>query len=356
MKIFAIFAWLVFAAVSCWATTESLFLSFSSGTDIPRWVLWPLVIGFYVLTSLGTMWIVEGVSENYSEHKVGKLIGGICVVLLFWVVISMPTNAHTFLYKRSAKAVAQKEITYLKGRLETIINEDALISDKQLEYDKTRLRVEQLEESLIKEIRTEGRIGVGGRAEGYLLDIERALGLDVNGIPRRYNNTSSPTEISSIIKHYQDAIKKQLDVFDEHFKAELVRMAADHEKSVADASNAKQSLDAVYTALNDPNVSQEEVLKEARNQVNKAYDLLVNYTTPGSSSPRERYVEEAKGMPSNRLINVKEVVWDDYLHGVLDTKYDMPELRGMIYYIILSILVDLAAFLFFNIGFKKDEF
>ena len=103
MKIFAIFAWLVFAAVSCWATAESLFLSFSGGAAFPRWVFWVIVIGFYVLTSLGTKWIVEGVSENYSENKVGKLVGGLIIVILFWFVISMPTNAHTFLYKKAAK-------------------------------------------------------------------------------------------------------------------------------------------------------------------------------------------------------------------------------------------------------------
>ncbi|MBQ7708604.1 MAG: hypothetical protein IJT74_01620 [Bacteroidales bacterium] len=356
MKIFAIFAWLAFAAASCWATTESLFLSFSSGATFPRWVWWIIVIGFYVLTSLGTKWIVDGVSENYSEHKTLKLFGGLFVVILFWFVISMPTNAHTLLYKKAAKPVAQKEITYLEGRLQTIIDEDALIAEKQVEHDKTLLRLDQLTESLIDEIKTEWRKGVGGKAEGYLLDIERLLGLNVNDIPRVYNRNNGDTEISNCVRHYQNAIKRQKDIYEENFAKELIRLASEHDEKVAKASSAKKSLEAVYLALNDESVRQEDVLSEARKQINNAYDQLQNYTTPGATSSRERYVIEEKGMPSNRLTNVKEVVWDDYLHGKLDTSYDMPELKGLIYYIILSILVDLAAFLFFNIGFKKEEY
>ena len=55
-KFFSLFAFLAFAAVSCWATTESLHLL------LPNWPLvlcWIVTIGFFIIASLGTKMIVD---------------------------------------------------------------------------------------------------------------------------------------------------------------------------------------------------------------------------------------------------------------------------------------------------------
>lgn len=356
MKIFAIFAWLVFAAVSCWATAESLFLSFSGGAAFPRWVFWVIVIGFYVLTSLGTKWIVEGVSENYSENKVGKLVGGLIIVILFWFVISMPTNAHTFLYKKAAKSVAQKECTYLDKELSSITNVDAYALKLRGELEDALQKVEQSKAALKSEIRNEWRKGVGGKAETYIQDIENTLGVRVGTIPRIQNRNTSDAEINRCTTYYDNAIQDQVDAYTRRFEERITPLIEEYEKNAKDAKDAKVQLSAVSLALNDTNVSQEDVLAEARKQINNAYNILDKHNVGSTESARNKYIEVEKNMPSNRLTNVVEVVWKDYLHGDLNKKYDMPELKGMIYYILLSILVDLAAFLFFNIGFKKDEY
>lgn len=356
MKIFAIFAWLVFAAVSCWATAESLFLSFSGGAAFPRWVFWVIVIGFYVLTSLGTKWIVEGISENYSEHKSLKLFGGLFIVILFWFVVSMPTNAHTFLYKKAAKSVAQKECTYLDKELSSITNVDAYELKLRGELEDVLQKVEHYKAALLSEIRNEWRRGVGGKAEPYIQDVENTLGVRVGTIPRIQNRNKSDAEINRCTKYYDNAINDQVDAYTRRFDERITPLIEEYEKNAKDALDAKAKLNGISLALNDADVSQEEVLAEARRQINNAYNILDKHNVNSSESSRTKYIEVEKNMPSNRLTNVVEVVWKDYLHGDLNSKYDMPELKGMIYYILLSILVDLAAFLFFNIGFKKEDY
>lgn len=356
MKIFAIFAWLVFAAVSCWATSESLFLSYSGGAAFPRWVFWVIVVGFYVLTSLGTKWLVEGVSENYSEHKKLKFFGGLFIIILFWFVVSMPTNAHTFLYKKAAKSVALKECTYLDKELSSITNVDAYKLKLQGEAEDALQKVEQFKTALKSEIRNEWRKGVGGKAESYIQDVENVLGIRVNTIPRIQNRNTSDAEINRCTKYYDDAIEDQVEAYKRRFEERITPLIEEYEKNAEDALGAKTKLNGISVALNDAHVSQEEVLAEARIQINNAYNILDKHNVNSSESSRTKYVEIEKNMPSNRLTNVVEVVWKDYLHGDLNKKYDMPELKGMIYFILLSILVDLAAFLFFNIGFKKEDY
>ena len=102
LKIFALVAFVAFAAVSCWSTTESLFLTLESA-QIPKWVFWIAVVGLYVLTSICFKLMLDTFNQNiYMENRTVKFIVSTLGVILLWIVFSMPTNAHTFFYKQMA--------------------------------------------------------------------------------------------------------------------------------------------------------------------------------------------------------------------------------------------------------------
>lgn len=356
LKIFSIVAWAVFAAVSCWATSESLFLSFSGGAAYPKIIFWIIVVGFFVLTSIGTKWVVEGLSGSYVENKNAKLFGGLIIVVFFWFAVSMPTNAHTFLYKKAAKSVAQKEVVYLQGQLQTVSDKSTFVQSLRSEFDARMKEVDHLTESLMDEIQHPDRPGFDVKAENILQKIETGLGIKIGTIVQKKPLNNSETEINRCTKYYRNAISEHKRIAEENAMIAWKRAINDFENKVKDAKKSEKYLGAVYKALNDEDVAQEDVLKEARKQINSAYDILDKNSPDGAVSSRDKYVNVEKNMPSSRLINVVEVVWKDYLHGDLQTKYDMQELKGMIYYILLSILVDFAAFLFFNIAFKKEDY
>ena len=148
------------------------------------------------------------------------------------------------------------------------------------------------------------------------------------------------------------AIDDQLTIYVAELEKQIAYLVANYEKHVSDAKSAEKLVRAAYEALNAYDEYREDVLKEAREQINNAYNVLDNGKIDGATSTREDYVENVKGMPSNRLTNVVEVVYKDYLSGQLNKKYDMPETKGMIYFFLLSLMIDLAAFLFFNIASK----
>lgn len=94
LKVFCLLAFLAFAAVSCWATAESLHLL------LPSWPLamcWVVTIGFFFIASWGTKMIVDSLNQKiYLEKRGLRLLGGIFILLVFWLACSMPTNTHTF--------------------------------------------------------------------------------------------------------------------------------------------------------------------------------------------------------------------------------------------------------------------
>ena len=63
LKILWVAAFAAFAAVSCWATAESLHLLLSTW---PLAMCWVVTIGFFIIASIGTKMIVDSLNQNLS--------------------------------------------------------------------------------------------------------------------------------------------------------------------------------------------------------------------------------------------------------------------------------------------------
>ena len=85
-------------------------------------------------------------------------------------------------------------------------------------------------------------------------------------------------------------------------------------------------------------------LNAGYNTVKKNKDF-VNFSSPEDEA---KYTAEAPVTEVKRVISVFDV-WGDYLDG----KYDG---YGFTFWIIISILVDVAAFIFFDIAFKENDY
>ena len=354
--ILSLLAFIVFGAISCWATSESLYHTELFGQGVPKVMYWAIVVGFYVITSLGTKWVIDSFNtEAFVEKRRLKMIGGILVVVVFWILVSLPTNAHTFLYKRSAKSVAQKELKWQEGQLSARTDVEAYALQLREDIMAPVLEIQQMEQELMDELRHPDRPGYAQEAEEILQKIEHKLGAQIGTIKRVRASNTSKNEINRLCQHYSNAIEAQLNIFSANLEKQVAEKASNYEKHVADAVKAEKLVRASYNALDTDDESREKVLTEARKQINNAYNVLDNGKLDGATSARNTYVEKVKGMPSNRLTNVVEVVYKDYLSGQLNKKYDMPETKGMIYFFLLSLMIDIAAFLFFNIAFRKNQ-
>lgn len=175
VKIFTLLGFLAFGAVSCWATAESLHLLLPS---------WPgvfccaITIGFFFIASWGTKMVADSLNNNlYMEHRGANLVGGIGIVLVFWLLCSMPTNTHTFFFRNLIDEKVTNDISATQGYL-------AQIKDNTVTDDKIKAKQAEVEnqinaklQSLEAEIKNPLNPGNGPEVERILGEIAQILGV-----------------------------------------------------------------------------------------------------------------------------------------------------------------------------------
>lgn len=166
LKVFSMLAFLAFAAVSCWATAESLHLLLASW---PLALCWVVTIGFFFIASWGSKMIVDSLNQKiYLEKRGMHLLGGTFIILVFWLVCSMPTNTHTFFYRSVINDKVTNDIATTEGYL-------LQIRDNVTTETKIKLRLSELEKKvnlklgeLRAEIENDANPGNGPKAKAIL--------------------------------------------------------------------------------------------------------------------------------------------------------------------------------------------
>lgn len=347
-KIFSICAFVAFATVSCWATAESLHLLLPA---LPLLLSWIITIGFFVIASIGSKMIVDSFNQNiYMEKRGLNLIGGTIMLLVFWLICSMPTNTHTFFYRNCITDVTLDDLKNTEGYL----NE---IRDNKNDEDKFRLLCADLEgkvnaklEDLRMEIDGPDR-GDGPKAQAILVDITELL--KCAPITKIDGPTATKQQRTQLINAYRDKILHQLQVREAAIYLQMV----DENKVAQAKKDATSDIKKVQSAISGLNemrnsgVQDDATINTANGILKGAYSTVKNYSDMvvfKTDADREAYTAENQVTKTTRLLSVIDT-WMDFING----KYAG---RGFIFWIIISILVDVAAFVFFDIAFKKSEY
>ena len=331
------------AGISCWATQKSLHLLLPAGW--PNILIWGMTIAFFVVASFGTKLIVDSfMSADFVENRYFKLIGGLLLVVCFWLIMSMPTNTHTFFYNDQIGNVITKDIETTNKYLQQIIDKgtgttrtlDAV--GKEI-FDK----VEEQKRLVVAEFNGEGPTGKRGNGKQigrYLEEINKILNSNIQQ-DTRYNST----DVDILIK-YQVEINTALNsALKPHTITTSTVNKARTEKNRLTAMN-----DSIQNDLQVGNISEEKI-KQVEKLLADGYNTIqsnrqfVEFDT--ETDDEEVYTRENGVTRTKRMASVIEVFFVDFLQG----KYP----SSFWYYVILSILVDIAAFIFFDIAFKEES-
>lgn len=333
-KIFAFAAFVVFAAVSCWATVESLYLTLEDA-EVPKWVFWVAVVGLFVLTSYCTKVIFDSLNQNiYLEHRGVKLVAGVLGVVVLWLCFSMPTNSHTFFYKKMAKNVASAELTELSKEISASIDSESVKKKYNAEWEAFDQNVRTAFYNYRDEVNDYQKTGHGQLAEEALCKLEDALTIPRGTLHRYTRAGSNQQERTRIINAYNDLMEKELAKQKTNHENKLNDELRNLEQKNAEKRALLADIDTTIKELDDNDIEKEPTLSKARKLIQRGYNIMGMESNP-------------KVYSSERLTNVTKV-WSDYLGGKFSDKN-----YGLIYWILLSVLVDIAAFVFFPIAFKK---
>ncbi len=334
MKIFSVFGFVVLAGISCWATEQSLHLLWPW---MPELFVWCITVAFFVVASLGTKLIVDSLSSDYMENRKVTLIGGVILTLVFWLITSMPTNTHTFFYNKKINDVAIQDINTTNKYLGQIKNRVVTLP----EWESIEKNVDDLTQLMTNEFN--GISATGKRGNGpYTQELITKIGIELDPyrvFPDPRINSVDPY----ILINYQNNIKESKARKKIEFQAPKA--------SVDDAdkwySNLLDDKDTI-TALMSKSEINEQIIKQTEGELHTAYAIIksnsnfVNFEEEDLSV----YTDENLETRTIRMLSVVDV-WMDFFSG----KYP----ASFAFWILLSILVDVAAFIFFDIAFKKQD-
>lgn len=347
LRLVCLILFVIFAGVSCWATTESLHLL------LPSWPIvfcWAVTIGLFILSSIGSKLLVDSFNMNiYLEHRRLHLLGGFVMLLAFWLVVSFPTNTHTFFYRSAVTDVAQQDLATTKSYLQQLRDNVKSEQDIRNKQDQLDREVETLLVALNNEIDNITNPGFGPRSKEILNRI--AVTLQIEEIPALSYSTASPKMILGLKNQYRKMILEQLKVRKSKLRENYTNQQEKHFKP--EATQAIKNIEVMQEEIARMGAEgsvDNDLIKQADIALRQGYATIHNYRDNinfSNESDKTLYEANDQITRTARLLSVFDV-WKDYLSG----KYAG---RGFIFWILLSIVVDVAAFIFFDIAFAQRE-
>jgi hypothetical protein len=343
LKIFTILGFLAFAAVSCWATAESLHLLLPS---IPLILCWVVTIGFFFIASWGTKMIVDSFNQEiYLEKRGLHLLGGIVLTIIFWLLCSMPTNTHTFFFRSVIDNKVSQDITMTKNYLNQIKTNVVTETKIQLKCAELRKQVELALGELEAEIKNEAVPGLGPKAKAVLDKLANILG--VVKIETLAWKGNSVQELEKLCRAYRS---KVLLLLDNRLMILIKEMTPPSKDYMKLAENDYKNLELVEKYIKDKtlDLTNAEDVNTVCEHLNKGYATIKSYSQFvdfKNETDKEQYTANNPVTKVKRMISVFDV-WSDFLKGEYAG-------HGFFFWVMISVLVDIAAFIFFDIAFKR---
>lgn len=343
LKISTIVGFIAFAAVSCWATAESLHLLLP---DLPAAICWAVTIGFFFIASWGTKMITDSLNQNiYMEKRGSNLIIGVIIVLVFWLLCSMPTNTHTFFYRNLINDRVSGDIATTQGYLSQI--KDNTVTDARIQAKCTEIenQVDAKLQSLEGEIKNPLNPGNGPETEKILGEIAQILG--VASINKLSGTGSSVEERKRLYQAYREVILMQLENKKLNIKKAMTPSNSNYRK-VADKDWKNLDLTKKYIDEGTIVLTNADDTKNVCDKLNQGYATIKTYqqfVDFKNDADKELYTCDNPETKVKRLLSVYDV-WIDFINGKMGG-------LSFVFWILISILVDVAAFIFFDIAFKK---
>ena len=342
------------AGFSCYWTAESLFIWQPSITIAGAWLI---AVVFYIIASLSFSYFVKGF-DKYGDFgqglflsRGGHLLFGFIGLVVFWLMISLPTNTHTLLYRASIKEIVKSDLTRTQGYLQGLKDNNVEIKKIEDKYNGKKDAVDALILRLVAEIDNPSAIGIGPRFETILVEMDRILfegGKGDRKIQRVAQVGNTRSQWLTAINYYQSQAYDQL---------KLYRAQCDKEIDKVKRMMGSKTLDGLIKnceiALSDVNKMNgidNDIIQAATEDLANGYAFIKANSQYVSfrGDDRQRYTRDGAMPEAKEMLSVPDV-WKDFL------KTDKYNGHGFIWWVFIALLVDIAAFVFFNLLCSKSS-
>lgn len=309
---------------------------------------WVVTVGFFIIASLGTKMIVDSLNQDiYLEKRGLRLVGGIVIVLIFWLICSMPTNTHTFFYRTVINDKVNTDISTTRGYLSQIKNNTNNKTQATVKVNELKNNVDVLLGELEAEIKNEVNPGFGPKSKEILRKFATLLEVD-KVEPLSYKGTSKQDRDKLC-----DAYRTKIYILAENRATNIMaHILSPNSDNIKEVKRDDENLALVKKYIGDKtiNLNDAEDVEDVCDKLNTAYNTVKknsDFINFSSKTDEANYTADNPITKVKRMISVFDV-WEDFMAGEYAG-------HGFMFWIIISILVDIAAFIFFDLAFKKRE-
>lgn len=284
--------------------------------------------------------------HNYVEKRGAKLMGGIAIMFFFWLLCSMPTNTHTFLFKSVISDKVTQDIAttegYLKQIQDNVVSKDAI----NLKIEELREAVEAKLVDLAAELNNPNNPGNGPEANRILRELAPILGVD------KIEPLSGPVNTVQDRNNLVDAYRSKIyAIRDAKAKSIEAKMSPTSDNYQKDAKSRLEELQVVSDkiAKSELDLGDAKDFEEVCKKINLGYETIKmykDYVSFNNDADEKLYTADKSITNVQRMKSVIEV-WKDFFAGEFAG-------HGVFFWILLSILVDVGGFIFFELTFKKE--
>lgn len=260
----------------------------------------------------------------------------------------MPTNTHTFFYRNVIGDKVNTDLSITRGYLGQIKNNTNNKNQAATKINELRNEISILLGELEAEIKNEANPGFGTKSNDILRKLAAKLGV-AKIEPLTYKGVSVQ-ERMKLCDAYRTKILKLTETKADNLMSYILTPNPDNlkEAKIHDENLAlvKKYIDEGTIDLNEAND-----IKDVCDKLNTGYNTVKknrNFVNFASELDEAKFTADNPVTEVKRIISVFDV-WTDFLKG----KYKG---YGFTFWIIISILVDVAAFIFFDITFKEKEY
>lgn len=343
-------AFLGLAGFSCFWTAESLYIW---QPDITLPGAWMLAIVFYIIASMCFSKMCSALDKNeYFGDKLGgrggQLLFGFIGLIIFWLIISLPTNTHTLLYRATIKDVVKTDLTRTQGYLQGLKDNNVEIKKIRGKYDSRKEAVDAHIIRLIAETKNPSAPGIAHRFETVLVELETTLGAKIQRVA---NVGSTPTQWLTAVNYYQSQAYDQLKLYKAECDKEIEKIKELMNSVILDNLITNHSI--ALDDIENMNGINNDIIAAATDDLSNGYAFIktnakyIDFTNDTKGiADKDRYTREGATPEAKELLSVSDV-WMDFLTT------DKYKGHGFIFWVFIALLVDLSAFTFFNLTFNK---
>ncbi|MBQ7279839.1 MAG: CvpA family protein [Bacteroidales bacterium] len=366
-------AYAVFAFFSAYFTATSLSLNLLQGTN-----LWIIFIMVFIIALLAGWCLTEFIKQisNHIDPKKSITILTFIGFILFWGV-SFMTNVHYFFVQKHGYTVLNKELSNCKNYL----TENTDNANKRIENDRSnaingvRADIQTTFDEFTRELNNamESRIGFGDHCIILLQQLESRLNSDTalyhdksryliydESRDRGYYGRKERKDLQIIYSDYRQRIENALQRKTSAINAyyDLMIVKNDVWKEILRSADSLATYD-LPEVREDGSVEAYFAYNSKQNalvvdKMPSEYDTtciiykVQNANTGEDKASISKKIAGYKIYPSKHMFDTF-TVWNDIMHGYL------PEYMRIWQWILISLLVDVVAFLLFYLANKQSS-